>query len=135
MPENDKQPTLDPGDVLSYSAGRRDLDPYAFRKVSQDAGRLAGIVAAFPYLDGILGTQFPLIVSCYPATTLGSMPHEVFVDTYLRKVNFSRAMLLAADQHMPTIVIGQPLSFLELLLRLVDSQHPLPRQLIVMLGG
>lgn len=133
--ETTKERSLLPGDVLSYSAGSYGMNPESFRKVGNDDNRIEGLVYAFPYLEETLSGDLPLIVSCYPAATLGGAQGAVFVDTYLRQANFSRAMMLAAKRDMPVIVISQPLPLLEFLVRHTESQHPLPSRLVVALGG
>ncbi|MBD3176996.1 MAG: hypothetical protein GF320_17620 [Armatimonadia bacterium] len=129
--------SLKPGDILSYSAGRSDLDPEGYRVVHRpDPGedRLSQVVRSFPQLGSMFVEAPVLAINCYPAT-LGAFPNGIWVDTYLRPENLSRSLILAAKRDMTVALLGQPLALLDLLLRHVRGGHPVPRRMMVVTGG
>jgi hypothetical protein len=125
---------LRPGSVLSYSAGSTSTDPYGFRVVQPDSGRLGLILGHYPELLEFLGARPPLVVNCYPAT-LGVLAGVVQLDTYLRPAVFTRALNLAAAEDLTCLVAGQPLALAQLLLQHVTREARLPERLVLFVGG
>jgi len=126
---------LESGGTISYSAGSSKLDPLSFRVVEDGSAKIASAVTLFPKL-GKYFQSTPVVLNCYPAT-LGAFQSVIYLDTYLRPVNFSRGLMLAENLNTACIVLGQPLTVLDLLLKHSSSEPklPLPTQILFALGG
>jgi hypothetical protein len=122
------------GDTISFSAGSQSLSPQAFRVVRSDKNRLVEAATHYPILAGFLSTQRLMSINCYPAT-LGYFPNTVFVDTYLRGKNFSRAMLLAHEEGFAACILGQPLLVTDFLQRHTEQGLAFPKAVLIGLGG
>jgi hypothetical protein len=125
---------LQPGSILSYSAGQTSLDPNRFRVVLPKPGKLEYLLQQFPRLAAPLALGTPLVINAYPAP-LTALRSCVVVDSYCRSETIARAMLLAVEQSLPCILIGQPLFLTDFLLRHIKKAKPLPERLVVCLGG
>lgn len=125
---------LPPGSTVSYPAGSSDLDHERFRVVGFGGDRLAQALRLFPQLLRLFNGAVPLILGCYPAA-LGNFPSAVFLDTYLRPVNFFRGLALAAARDMTAIVITQPLIIAELLVQAVRAGVHFPQRMLLASGG
>lgn len=123
-----------PGAVLSYSAGRRGLNPYTFRIVRPAANKLQCALRFFPEIGSFLGDKPPLMVNCYPAV-FGMFDGTVSVDTYVRPETFSRALLLACDQSRSVIMLAQPLVAMEFILLHERMNLSFPRNIVICVGG
>lgn len=132
--ENLIQQALVPGSSLSFSA--RSNDPMRFRRVYQtESDRLSNLIKAFPDLhDYVSGNVPPIVVNHYPSV-LGPIPSVVVVDTFMRQVNFSRALHLSAIANRTCIVLGQPLSIAEFFHKHLGSEGAFPRNIVVVSGG
>lgn len=128
-----KQP-LQLGDTISFSAGSQHLSPSSFRVIRPDKNRIVEAAAHYPTLAAILRTQPLMVINCYPAT-LGHFPNTVFVDTYLRCKNLSRALLLAQESGLSACILGQPLLVAELLREHASQALAFPTSLLLGLGG
>ena len=125
---------LQPGDVLSYSAGSSQTGPEGFRKIGNGGNLLAEVVRHRPEVTDLLGVDTPMIINCYPAA-LGPMAKGIKVDTYLSMRVMSRALQLAHFEGHPVIMTGQPLYLADALLEHVKSGLALPQRLMLWLGG
>ncbi|MDM8515403.1 hypothetical protein QUF76_04330 [Desulfobacterales bacterium HSG16] len=125
---------LKPGTELSYSAGRKHLDPYAYRMVRPSDGRIEHILSKFPQLIQFFSEKPPLLINCYPAS-LGFFENAIKVDTYMRIETFIRAMSLAAREGFTAIIVGQPLPVAEFLFRYTENNYKMPKYLLFSLGG
>jgi len=123
------------GGTVSYSAGSSKLDPLSFRIAENSSGKIGAAVTLFPTL-GKYFQKTPVLINCYPAT-LGSFESVIYLDTYLRPVNFSRGLMLAETLNTSCIVLGQPLVVLDLLMQhcAMETSLPVPKQLLFALGG
>lgn len=128
-----KRRELTSGSVLSFSA--RSADPFRYRVLESGADRMSSLLAAFPNLAGMLvGRATPFVVNHYPAP-LGPIPSGVVVDTYMRQVNFSKAMHLSKIEGRTCVLLGQPLSMVEAIRRHCSNGNPFPTTMVVVLGG
>ncbi len=121
------------GSILSYSAGSGASDPAKFRIV-QNRIHLGNAGELFPNLQ-VREETTPLFINAYPAS-FGSFDEGIFVDTYLRRSHFSRALELAGMRRSTAILMAQPLvawSFLRFALKKGLSNKP--KALIVAIGG
>lgn len=126
---------LNPGDVLSYSAGSTQTGPFGFRKLRPSAerpdrvpsrGRMLDTAAQrWPELLEALGDGTILFINAYPAS-VGTFDFGITVDTYLSPRVLTRS---------PTILLGQPLFVADALLRHVAAGYPLPETLMLWVGG
>jgi hypothetical protein len=128
------QISLKAGTALSYSAGRTDLNPYRFRVVGSGDTQFNRILIAFPELNAYVRAAPPVIINAYPAT-LGQLPFGIFIDSYLRQENLSRALLFAEAEQVPAIILAQPLPVIEFLTRHIQLSLPLPRSVVFFVGG
>lgn len=102
------------GSVISYSAGSSDVSPWKYRVIgTQD--KVSRVLEKFPELSRLIGGVPPLVVSCYPAS-LGVFKSAIFIDTYLKKINFLRAIVLASEINSTIIVMAQPLVALDMII-------------------
>jgi hypothetical protein len=125
---------LKAGDVLSYSAGKTQTGPGGFRKLRAQGNLLLAAGQRWPHLIEGLEGRTPLIVNAYPAT-LGAYPFAISVDSYLSARVASRALQLGHVEDLPVILAGQPLFVADVLARHVDASFPLPRTLLLAVGG
>lgn len=127
---------LEPGDVLSYSAGSRQGGPYGFRVLSRSGGTLKDVLdRKWPQLFAGFGDRLPLVINAYPAS-LGRWDFGVSLDTYLSPSVGGRALELAHLERMPVLLLGQPLFVAELLHHhLSSAEAGLPDTLLIGTGG
>ncbi len=119
---------------LSFAAGSTSLDPYGYRVIDSSSGqRMVQLVRVFPELSRFLNPG-SLIISAYPAA-LGLQGMAPVVDTYLHPPTFIRAAHLAAIELRPVVMVAQPLAGADLLMRLLASGNPLPKQILWASGG
>jgi len=123
------------GGIISYSAGSSSLDPYSFRIVEDGTSKIQAAIKLFPILSKYF-QKTPVVINCYPAT-LGSFNSVIYLDTYLRPVNFSRGLALAKELETACIILGQPLTVLDLLFKhaFAKTELPMPNQILFALGG
>lgn len=127
-------PTLRAGDIVSFSAGSSAVLPLRYRSIRPAQDKLLSAAAVFPELQESLRGTHPLIINAYPAA-LGLFPDAATCDTYLRPINFTRALVLAAEQAVPALVMAQPLAALHLVRMHAASGHATPPTLELALGG
>ena len=125
---------LNPGDVLSYSAGSTQTGPDGYRKLRDRPGLLGSLVRRWPELIKAIGARTPMLINAYPAA-LGSAGSGISVDTYLSPRVMSRALQLAARAEKPVILCGQSLFLADALLAHVNAKRPLPDTMFLMVGG
>ncbi len=127
---------LEPGDVLSYSAGSRHGGPYGFRVLSRRGGTLKNVLERkWARLFEGFGDRLSLIINAYPAA-LGRWDFGVSLDTYLSPSVGGRALELAHLEGMPVLLLGQPLFLAELLHQhLSSAEAGLPDTLLLGTGG
>ncbi|NGZ07399.1 MAG: hypothetical protein G8237_13700 [Magnetococcales bacterium] len=126
-------PDLDGCELISYSHGSNQMDPFAFRIVRDGDNRLDQAIKIYPKIGSILSKK-PILVNCYPAT-LSKFPGTITIDTYLRKQNFSRALLLGHASDRPTIIIGQPFPVLDFFLSHLNQRLEIQKKILIVLGG
>ncbi|MCX4246786.1 hypothetical protein [Paraliomyxa miuraensis] len=131
---NDQAPVLEPGDVLSYSAGSTQMGPLGYRKVRQRPGLLGAAVARWPELGELVAARPPMIINAYPAS-IGAVSSGIAVDTYLSPRVMSRALQLAKLANHPAALCAQPLFLADALLQHVRADRALPDPLLLMVGG
>lgn len=125
---------LQPGDVISYSAGSTQTGAEGFRKLGGGANPLAEVLQRRPDIAVHFVNGTVVVVNAYPAA-LGTFSFGVTIDTYLSPRVLTRALqLAAADQH-PTVLTGQPLFLADALLKHLDGGFVLPSTLLLSLGG
>ncbi len=126
--------TIPLGSVLSYSAGSKHSDPYAFRVIKPASPSFEFIIPSLPALGEIFtSSASPIIINSYPATI--SLPAIGYlVDTYLSQSIAKRALLLARRENRSAIILGQPLFIADLLLS-YSATELLPASLLVVAGG
>ena len=125
---------LEPGDVLSYSAGSTQTGPSGYRKVRPRGSLLAAAASRWPELIDALHPGPVFFINAYPAY-LGTFSPGITVDTYLSARTLSRALQLAHLGKHPVILAGQPLFVADALLRHVAAGRPLPETLMLWVGG
>lgn len=125
---------LHPGDVLSYSAGSTQTGPLGFRKLRARPGLLASAFARWPELGAAFAGRTPMFINAYPSA-IGAVASGIAVDTYLSPRVMSRALQLAALDDHPVILAAQPLLLAEALLRHLGAERPLPRTMLLAVGG
>lgn len=126
---------LQPGDILSYSAGSTQTGPEGYRKVTPSKiGLLAGAARRWPELASAIGDRTVLIINAYPAT-IGAFPQGITVDTYLSPRILTRALKLGHAGDRPVILIAQPLFLADALMRYIEAGHKLPKTLTLCVGG
>jgi hypothetical protein len=121
------------GCVISYSASTSGLKPYGFRRVVE-RDLFTPVARRWPDLSALLAVGTPLVINGYPAT-IGTYPAAAFVDTYLNRRTFIRALRLAVAERALPIVISQPLIAADFLFEHMRGEYELPRELILALGG
>lgn len=128
------QKSLSTGGILSFSA--RSTDPLKFRRVcNAESDRLSSLAASFPQLAQFcVGKHPPIVVNHYPAA-LGPLTSAVVIDTFMRQVNFSRALHLSNILNRACIVLGQPLALGDFILKHLKEKKPLPNQMVLGSGG
>jgi len=125
---------MNPGDILSFSAGNPVDGGLSYRTVPQGPDKVGQALAGNPALAAVIAGRMPMVVGCYPAF-LGFFPSAIFVDTYLRPSVFERALRLAATEDLAPILVSQPLIIADLLRRGAAAVSLHPRPLIVAMGG
>ncbi|MEM7483509.1 MAG: hypothetical protein AAF481_20305 [Acidobacteriota bacterium] len=126
---------LQPGDVLSYSAGSTQTGPEGFRKVQPDKiGMLGAAGERWPELGEAFADGTVLFINAYPAT-LGRFTAGISVDTYLSPRVLTRALKLGREAGHPVIMVAQPLFVVDALLRHLAAGHALPQTLMLQVGG
>lgn len=125
---------LQPGDVLSYSAGSTQTGPEGYRKLKARASLLGAAAARWPDLLPALGTRPVLFINGYPAT-IGTFTPGITVDTYLSPRVLTRALQLGRAANHPVILVGQPLFLADALQKHLNAGHPLPSTLMLWVGG
>ncbi|MCA9685271.1 MAG: hypothetical protein KC457_24035 [Myxococcales bacterium] len=125
---------LAPGDVISYSAGSTQTGPEGFRKLRSRPGLFQAALARWPDLAQALAGRPPLVINAYPAS-IGIAGAGISVDTYLSPRVLSRALQLAAAAELPAVLCGQPLFVADALLAHLAADRPLPRTMLIMVGG
>jgi hypothetical protein len=120
--------------VLSFSAGGDLEDIHTWRLVSDQGRSMRELGRLFPELERRGFLREPIQVSVYPAT-LGAFHDALFIDTYLRRANLTRALHLAEVEGRPVLLLGQPLALAELLLEHLREGHPVPSHMLVLMGG
>jgi hypothetical protein len=125
---------LEPGDVLSYSAGSTQTGPEGFRKVGGRAGVLEAALVRWPEIGAALGGRTPMFINAYPAT-VGTIGGAITVDTYLSPRVMTRALQLGALAEKPVLVAAQPLFLADVLLRHLAAERPLPDTMLLLVGG
>ena len=126
---------LQPGDVLSYSAGSTQTGPGGFRKVRTDrVGLLDAAGDRWPELSRAIRARTVLYVNAYPAT-IGRLTDGITVDTYLSPRVLTRALALGRVEGHAVLVLAQPLFLADVLLRHLAAGHPLPATLMLQVGG
>ncbi|MEM9493957.1 MAG: hypothetical protein AAGC55_32720 [Myxococcota bacterium] len=125
---------LNPGDVLSYSAGSTQISPMGFRKVQPRGGMMTGLARRWPDIVAALGSRPVLFINSYPAT-IGRLPTVITVDTYLNPRMLSRALQLGRVADHPVILTAQPLFIADALLGHIAAELALPATLMLWLGG
>lgn len=139
-PRDPQARPLQRGDVLSYSAGSTSEGPDGYRIVADADGPrpsalLATLATRWPAIGALLGGPAPpLFVNAYPAN-VGRFAAGVVVDTYLSPKTGSRALQLAAREGLPVVLMAQPLFAAELLQYHLRAGRPLPRAMLVGVGG
>lgn len=131
-----------PGDVLSYSAGSTQTGPFGFRKLhpvptgpTTSRGKMLDAAGQrWPDLLEDLGEGNLLFVNAYPAS-VGTFSFGITVDTYLSPRVLTRALQLGRVRDHATILLGQPLFVADALLRHTAAGRPLPRTLMLWVGG
>jgi len=123
------------GGIISYSAGSSSLDPLSFRITEEGSAKIGAAVLLFPQLVKYL-QKTPVVINCYPAT-LGSFNSVIYLDTYLRPINFSRGLMLANELDTACIILGQPLTVMDLLFKhcCAEPSLPTPDKVLFALGG
>lgn len=121
------------GDILSYPASACDRNPYAFQVVQKSNLFMESIVRNFPRIAEII-TATPLIINCYPAA-LFFPSCGVFVESFMKQKNVSRALNLAAKENMPAVILGQALFVADALKDHVRSGGAIPKKTVVATGG
>ena len=125
---------LNPGDVLSYSAGSTQTGPKGYRKVLGRGNLLSESAKRWPEMLEVLGDRPILFINAYPAT-LGAFSSGISVDTYLSPRVFTRAVQLGKAGNHPTIIVGQPLFLADAFQRHVSNGFALPEILMLWTGG
>jgi hypothetical protein len=125
---------LDPGDVLSYSAGSTQTGPEGYRKVRPKPGMLAAALKRWPEIAAMLSERAPLYINAYPAT-VGTPSTAISVDTYVSPRVLGRALQLGAVTERPTILAGQSLFLADALLQHVGANRALPKSMLIVIGG
>ncbi|MCA9710438.1 MAG: hypothetical protein KDK70_31650, partial [Myxococcales bacterium] len=85
--------SLEPGDVLAYSAGSTQCGPLGFRKLQPRPGLLGAAARRWPELAEALGGRTLVFINGYPAS-VGAIGAGVTIDTYLSPRVLSRALQL-----------------------------------------
>ena len=125
---------LQPGDVLSYSAGSSQAGPDGYRRQSGGGNVMDAMAQRWPEIPRALGERPPLLINAYPAS-LGTFPFGILVDSYLSPKTVSRALQLAAREELPAIVMSQPLILVDVLLHHLAGPGATPDTLLLVLGG
>ncbi len=120
--------------VLSLSAGGDISDLDKWRLVSDERRSARDLGLLFPDLAERGFLRDPVQVSVYPAT-IGSFADVLFIDTYMRTANLARALAIAASADRPVLLCGQPLGLAELLFEHLRAERPMPRQVLILIGG
>jgi hypothetical protein len=122
------------GCTISFSAGTSGPEATRYRIVSNSgAARLLALLARFPELGSFFSSP-PIVLNAYPAT-FTPPPNVVFLDSYGRWQTFASGLALAARHELPAAIISTPLAAAHLLLAVIDRQTPLPRNILLFLGG
>lgn len=125
---------LNPGDVLSYSAGSTQTGPEGFRKLRNRPGLLEASLRRWPELGQALAGRTVMFINAYPAS-VGTITTGITVDTYLSPRVMMRALQLGALAAKPVIVCAQPLFLADVLFAHVAAGHPLPDTILFLVGG
>jgi hypothetical protein len=126
--------SLNPGDVLSYSAGSTQTGPEGFRKLRNRSGLLEASMRRWPELGEAIAGRTVMFINAYPAA-VGVSCTGITVDTYLSPRVMTRALQLGALAGKPVIVCAQPLFLADVLLAHTAAGHPLPDTLLFLVGG
>lgn len=122
------------GKCISFSAGTTSTDPYGFRVLATGAqSKVTKLAKLFPELSGY-ADRSSILINAYGAS-LGLDGAMNYVDTYLNKNTFCRALTLAAKEKRLAIVTAQPLIGAEFLLNCCDKQVPFPTRILWAVGG
>jgi hypothetical protein len=125
---------LEPGDVLSYSAGSTQTGPEGFRKLHDRPGLLSSALQRWPDIGDLLAGRVPLVINAYPAT-VGAAATGVTIDTYLSPRVMTRALQLGAVTEKPVILCGQSLFLADALLAHIGAERALAKTMLIMIGG
>lgn len=126
---------LRPGDVLSFSSGFQQRGPHGYRVLRKGGpGPMATIAARWPGALAPFAGRVPMVINCYPAN-IGDFSFGVVVDSYLSGSVVARALMLAALEGMPAMVLGQPLFVADALFRHLRRGLDLPDTLLFGVGG
>ncbi len=129
-----RKPKISPGDVLSYSSGSVNRDPYGFR-ITQKGGNLLGLLQSrWPALVDRFNGRMPIVINSYPAH-IGSFDFGVLVDSYLSYTTASRALHYAHEEKLPVMLLGQSLYLAHLIFQHTRDGHPLPDTIMMGVGG
>lgn len=124
---------LEPGDVLSYSAGSTQTGPFGFRKLRGIGNLLDAAARRWPDLVEALGEGTILFINAYPAVC--TFAAGITVDTYLSPRVLTRALQLGRVGDHPTLLLGQPLFVADAFLAHLAAGRTLPAALMLCAGG
>lgn len=125
---------LKAGDMLSFSAGTAKPAPSKGRIVAAQPEKFMRLLGRFPEIGVMLGGNTPVIINAYPAS-MGPVGHGIAVDSYGRQPAISSALILAAEQGYPVVLIGMPLAVAHFLLEHGKTGGGFPRKLALFVGG
>ncbi|MBX9704375.1 MAG: hypothetical protein K2X39_09510 [Silvanigrellaceae bacterium] len=123
------------GSLISYSASTTRNDPWGFRVVKNDHSLFKSLIVKYPEIQQQMITDKPtLLINCYPAP----IPHfelGISVETYLSKKIAHRALKLAEEVELPTILAGQPLFLAEIIFSYLEKENSFPKKILISTGG
>ncbi len=125
---------LHAGDILAYSTGSAQTGPEGYRKLKGGNRILKALGNRWPDIIDALGVRPALFINAYPAC-IDTFQVGALVDTYLSPRALSRALQLGHVSNNPTVLLGQPLFLADALLRHLRAGRPMPKTLMLWVGG